>query len=393
MGYNRPEAKALAKQAMRITYPHPMLVTLVYLLLTSVLTSLVSSLVTDPFTTFYYYVWDGVYGVEDLIRVLLTPRNVASFLVIQLLITVYQWIMSFGYTSYVLRMARNEQPNYWNLLDGFRTIGRAFLVYLLIYIFTTLWSLLFLVPAFIVMLVSALGGPMLMFLALLLVIAAAILSVIVTYRYRLAVYFLLDNPDMGALAAITESKRAMVGLEGRAVHPGSVLPGLVASVRLCRSSGGKPGPDLWARRRQSADHPGHHRLLPVAHPLYVGHRGQLLRLGGAWPLLLSGQRWPQCRLSESLQQFLNRTNIPALRSEGRDVCMAERGEAGGCYPPLQGRQFSPQVLQPAFTPGRRRERRSLPVWHTGPDTRSCAPHGRPQPPTRAPMGIKSARRK
>ena len=214
MGYNRPEAKALAKQAMRTTYPHPMLVTLVYLLLTSVLTSLVSSLVTDPFTTFYYYVWDGVYGVEDLIRVLLTPRNVASFLVIQLLITVYQWIMSFGYTSYVLRMARNEQPNYWNLLDGFHTIGRAFLVYLLIYIFTTLWSLLFLVPAFIVMLVSALGGPMLMFLALLLVIAAAILSVIVTYRYRLAVYFLLDNPEMGALAAITESKRAMVGWKG-----------------------------------------------------------------------------------------------------------------------------------------------------------------------------------
>ena len=214
MGYNRPEAKALAKQAMRTTYPHPMLVTLVYLLLTSVLTSLVSSLVTDPFTTFYYYVWDGVYGVEDLIRVLLTPRNVASFLVIQLLITVYQWIMSFGYTSYVLRMARNEQPNYWNLLDGFHTIGRAFLVYLLIYIFTTLWSLLFLVPAFIVMLVSALGGPMLMFLALLLVIAAAILSVIVTYRYRLAVYFLLDNPEMGALAAITESKRAMMGWKG-----------------------------------------------------------------------------------------------------------------------------------------------------------------------------------
>ena len=214
MGYNRPEAKALAKQAMRTTYPHPMLVALVYLLLTSVLTSLVSSLVTDPFTTFYYYVWDGVYGVEDLIRVLLTPRNVASFLVIQLLITVYQWIMSFGYTSYVLRMARNEQPNYWNLLDGFRTIGRAFLVYLLIYIFTTLWSLLFLVPAFIVMLVSALGGPMLMFLALLLVIAAAILSVIVTYRYRLAVYFLLDNPEMGALAAITESKRAMMGWKG-----------------------------------------------------------------------------------------------------------------------------------------------------------------------------------
>ena len=214
MGYNRPEAKALAKQAMRTTYPHPMLVTLVYVLLASVLTNLVSSLVTNPFGAFYLYVLDRSYDIEDLIHALLIPRTVAAFLVVQLLITVYQWIMSFGYTSYALRMARNEQPGFQNLLDGFRTIGRAFLVYLLIYIFTTLWSLLFLVPAFIVMLVSALGGPMLMFLALLLVIAAAILSVIVTYRYRLAVYFLLDNPEMGALAAITESKRAMVGWKG-----------------------------------------------------------------------------------------------------------------------------------------------------------------------------------
>ena len=214
MGYNRPEAKALAKQAMRTTYPHPMLVTLVYVLLASVLTNMVSKLVTNPFGAFYLYVLDRSYDIEDLIRVLLVPRTVAAFLVVQLLITVYQWIMSFGYTSYALRMARNEQPGFQNLLDGFRTIGRAFLVYLLIYIFTTLWSLLFLVPAFIVMLVSALGGPMLMFLALLLVIAAAILSVIVTYRYRLAVYFLLDNPEMGALAAITESKRAMMGWKG-----------------------------------------------------------------------------------------------------------------------------------------------------------------------------------
>lgn len=214
MGYNRPEAKALAKRAMRGTYPHPMLVTLVYLLLTSVLTYLVASLVANPFGTFYYYVIDGAYRVEDLIRVLLVPRTVAAYLVVQLLITVYQWIMSFGYTSYALRMARNEQPGYQNLLDGFRTIGRAFLVYLLVNIFTALWSLLFMVPAFLVMLVAALIAPGLMYLAVLLVIAGAILTIIVSYRYRLAVYFLLDNPEMGALAAISESKRAMMGWKG-----------------------------------------------------------------------------------------------------------------------------------------------------------------------------------
>ena len=214
MGYNRPEAKALAKQAMRTTYPHPMLVTLVYVLLASVLTNMVSKLVTNPFGAFYLYVLDRSYDIEDLIHALLIPRTVVAFLVVQLLITVYQWIMSFGYTSYALRMARNEQPGFQNLLDGFRTIGRALLVSLLIYIFTTLWSLLFLVPAFVVMLVAALVAPGLLSLAVLLLFAAAILSVVVSYRYRLAVYFLLDNPDMRALAAITESKRAMVGWKG-----------------------------------------------------------------------------------------------------------------------------------------------------------------------------------
>ena len=38
MGFNRPEAKYRARLAMRGAYPHPMLVTLVYILLTGVLT-------------------------------------------------------------------------------------------------------------------------------------------------------------------------------------------------------------------------------------------------------------------------------------------------------------------------------------------------------------------
>ena len=35
MGYNRPEAKWLARDSMRGAYPHPMLVSLVYILMTS----------------------------------------------------------------------------------------------------------------------------------------------------------------------------------------------------------------------------------------------------------------------------------------------------------------------------------------------------------------------
>ena len=215
MGYNRPGAKALAKQAMRTTYPHPMLVTLVYVLLTSVLTSLVSGLVTDPFSTFYWYVIDGAYEIEDLVRVLLTPQTVAAYGLVQLLITVYQWVMSFGYTSYALRMARNEQPDCRSLLDGFLTLGRALLVYLMIAVFTSLWGLLAMVPGFVLMFMGVwLNSALLSSLSVFLMMAGVIWMVIVSLRYRLAVYFLVDNPDMGAIAAITESKRAMVGWKG-----------------------------------------------------------------------------------------------------------------------------------------------------------------------------------
>ena len=295
---------------------------------------------------------------------------------IQLLITVYQWIMSFGYTSYVLRMARNEQPNCWNLLDGFRTIGRAFLVYLLIYIFTTLWSLLFLVPAFIVMLVSALGGPMLMFLALLLVIAGAILSVIVTYRYRLAVYFLLDNPEMGALAAITESKRAMVGwkgelfgLEGRAVHPGSVLPGLVASAQPCLAAGVLPGLDLWARRWGPAVLSYREDRIAVVQPLHLGYRGQLLRLGGAWPLLAA--LMPAIKVPTAISESNKHPGPPfggpgcLYSGKGRSGRMISAPTGQAVLAPGDTPSVGRGILdapgrggrKPALTPGRRRERR------------------------------------
>ena len=44
-----------------------------------------------------------------------------------------------------------------------------------------------------------------------------VMMVIFSYRYRLATYFLLDHPEMGALESITQSKQAMKG-EGGAVH-------------------------------------------------------------------------------------------------------------------------------------------------------------------------------
>ena len=219
MGFNRPEAKRLAKAAMRNTDPNPMLVTLVFVLLTTGVSYLVGLVLTNPIYdalyTAYLYLLDGAYDPMFIFKSLLSPGMVAVYMLVSLLLNVYFWVMNFGYASYALRMARGEQPGYRRLFDGFAALGRAILVSLLTSIFLSLWGLLFMVPYMVVMILAALLGSMgLMMLAILLLIGGMVMMVIFSYRYRLATYFLLDHPEMGALESITQSKQAMKGWKG-----------------------------------------------------------------------------------------------------------------------------------------------------------------------------------
>lgn len=214
MGFNRPEAKYRARMAMRGAYPHPMLVTLVYLLLTGVLTYVIMLFVSNPFTLAYWYLIDGA-DAQEVYRYIFTPQRVGVYLLIELLITLYTWVMQFGYTAYGLGLARRTGPGYRTLLEGFSNLGKALLVSFLMSLFASLWGLAATLPGIIVIVVAAAAESYgLMLLGILLVLCGAVVEIVVTYRYRLAVYFLLDNPDMGALAAITASKQTMKGRKG-----------------------------------------------------------------------------------------------------------------------------------------------------------------------------------
>ena len=180
MGFNRPEAKRLAKAAMRNTNPNPMLVTLVFVLLTTGVSYLVGLVLTNPIYdalyTAYLYLLDGAYDPMFIFKSLLSPGMVAVYMLVSLLLNVYFWVMNFGYASYALRMARGEQPGYRRLFDGFAALGRAILVSLLTSIFLSLWGLLFMVPYMVVMILAALLGSMgLMMLAILLLILCFIM--------------------------------------------------------------------------------------------------------------------------------------------------------------------------------------------------------------------------
>ena len=126
MGFNRPEAKYRARMAMQGAYPHPMLVTLVYVLLTSVITNVIMFFVSDPFTTAYLYILDGA-DVDEVYRYILTGPRVTVYLLVQLLITLYLWVMQFGYTAYGLGLAvprATKQAGISSLVAG--TVGFIF---------------------------------------------------------------------------------------------------------------------------------------------------------------------------------------------------------------------------------------------------------------------------
>lgn len=209
MGYNRPQSKWLARDAMRGAYPHPMLVTLVYVLLTGVLSSMVLNFVSEPFWAAYFYLTETNYGVEEILTAIFTPQRIAVIMVMELLLALYSWVMDYGYISYSLRLARREGPSYRNLLDGFYTIGRALAVNFLSALFVFLWGL--------IGMAVYVGFVFLAYLthSVTLILVGALIMLVwmvaISYRYRLAVYFLLDHPEMGALEAIGHSRSAMRG--------------------------------------------------------------------------------------------------------------------------------------------------------------------------------------
>ena len=216
MGFNRIEAKVAAKTSMRLTRPSVMLVTLVHLLLTTVLTLVLLNLIYNPLADIYVHVEIRNYELEETLEYILQTHfsGVVIFSLLYLFLQIYSSVMDVGYTSYGLRMARGEQPGFINLFDGFAKLGRVLWMNLLIWLYTMLWSLLAMVPAvFVAFGILYWDWNMNTFTGVytLLVLAGVAVRVIITYRYRLAAYFLIDDPACTAREAIRRSKEAMRG--------------------------------------------------------------------------------------------------------------------------------------------------------------------------------------
>lgn len=184
LNITRAELKLAAKGSIRNARPHPMLVTLVYLLIPAAAYLIVTLLTggVEGYRNLYYASLTGdPYQIEAAKNALITgPTFLVFFL--QLLLSFASMVFSVGYMWYALRLARRQACGYANLFDGFAEAGRVLLTGILMGVFVFLWSLLLIIP-----------------------------GIIAAYRYRMAFYILFDNPEVGALQAISMSKEMMRG--------------------------------------------------------------------------------------------------------------------------------------------------------------------------------------
>lgn len=188
MRIDRPALKGRAKALVTGSKPSPVLVGLVYLLLAIVISWLSNrimglNLTVQELQNYYDAVLSGDYDYiyEFMSPGASGPAAYIIYLALQLVLTV----VAAGFVLFLMNTVRRTGACFGNLLDGFGILGRIILLNILEWIFITLWSLLFVIP-----------------------------GIIAAYRYRMALYLLLDHPEMSVMQCIRESKRMMKGHKG-----------------------------------------------------------------------------------------------------------------------------------------------------------------------------------
>ena len=91
-------------------------------------------------------------------------------------------IVGVGFVIFSMNLERGTEPVLGNLFDGFGHLLRLLVLFVLEMLFISLWSMLFFFPA-----------------------------IIAFYRYRLALYLLLERPELSPMQCILESSRLMKG--------------------------------------------------------------------------------------------------------------------------------------------------------------------------------------
>lgn len=187
MWFNRAQLKSEAKACIRQSRANPYITALIYIVISLILAVLADRLLI-PDGLFYVTVDEAsgrasIYIPADVIYGVLERPMLAY--VLYFLIILSRLMLDAGMVIFLLNVAKRGESSIGNLFDGFAQFLRIFLLNFLEGLFISLWSLLFVIP-----------------------------GIVAAYRYRLAIYLLLEHPEMRVMDCIRESKRLMTGRKG-----------------------------------------------------------------------------------------------------------------------------------------------------------------------------------
>ena len=195
MTIDRRAIRAAAREQMQTATPRPLYEGLLYMLCSAALLFLAGQILSSQIELDDLYQYLSYFSAENINSVSyaqaaklwekMQPSTTEYLL--GLALQLFQGLISAGFSLFALRsLRRDEDCSLWNLFDGFGVFLPLLLMLILTRLLTTLWLQLLVIP-----------------------------GLIAFYRYRLAVYLVLDHPSLGGFRSILLSGGLMRGHKGQ----------------------------------------------------------------------------------------------------------------------------------------------------------------------------------
>ena len=177
--------KRQSLELMRTSRPRSWIMAFIYLALSYVLSRLSARIMGINMTIgrleqYMEHIENG--SPEKALALLNHMRPSAGGYVLSLALDLALMVVFAGFVIYLFHLIRGTEASYGNLLDGFGLLGRIVLLQILTTVYVFLWSLLLFIP-----------------------------GIIASYRYKMALFLLLDHPEMSVSQCIRESGQMMKG--------------------------------------------------------------------------------------------------------------------------------------------------------------------------------------
>lgn len=222
MGIDRKELKRLAKQRMKEAPIHPMLVTLVYGLVTCGMSAIVSITMLLP-TGMLAASTSSILSrgeVPSSFSSVVTPAALLVPLFLYILMILVSAVLQHGYVAYTLHVADGAESGCLDIFSGFPRVARVIPMNLALAGFYILWSLAIVLPGMLLLMaggvaLSAIGSEVLaVIFVFAFYIGIIVALMLITTRYLFANHTLADDPELGPLDAIRRSRDLMRGRSG-----------------------------------------------------------------------------------------------------------------------------------------------------------------------------------